>query len=35
MVNPEAELKLESSSKVIVLGKPEQIQKLNTLYNIN
>lgn len=35
MVNPEAELKLTQNSKVIVLGKPEQIQKLNSLYNIN
>ncbi|MBE9491013.1 MAG: NAD-binding protein [Bacteroidetes bacterium] len=35
IVNPEADLKLEPNSKVIVLGKPEQIQKLNTLYNIN
>jgi hypothetical protein len=25
---------LESNSKVIVLGRPEQIQKLNSLYNI-
>jgi voltage-gated potassium channel len=35
MVNPEADLKLESNFKIIVLGKPEQIQKLNSLYNIN
>lgn len=35
MVNPEAELKLTPNSKVIVLGKPEQIQKLNSLFNIN
>ena len=35
IVNPEADLKLEPNSKVIVLGKPEQIQKLNSLYNIN
>lgn len=34
IVNPEAELKLESDSKIIVLGKPEQIQKLNSIYNI-
>jgi len=35
IVNPDADLKLASNSKVIVLGKPEQIQKLNSLYNIN
>lgn len=35
LVNPEAELKLVPSSKLIVLGRPEQIQKLNSLYNIN
>jgi len=35
IVNPEADLKLVPNSKVIVLGRPEQIQKLNTLYNID
>jgi voltage-gated potassium channel len=35
MVNPEADLKLVPNSKVIVLGQPEQIQKLNSIYNIN
>ncbi len=35
IVNPEAELKLVPGSKVIVLGRPEQIQKLNTLYNLD
>jgi voltage-gated potassium channel len=35
LVNPEASLKLVPNSKVIVLGRPEQIQKLNTLYNID
>ena len=35
MVNPEADLKLAPNSKVIVLGRPEQIQKLNSVYNIN
>lgn len=35
IVNPEAELKLVPDSKVIVLGRPEQIQKLNTLYNLD
>jgi len=35
IVNPEADIRLELNSKVIVLGRPEQIQKLNSLYNIN
>lgn len=34
IVNPEAETKLVSGSKIIVLGQPEQIQKLNSEYNI-
>ncbi len=34
IVNPEAELPLVANSKIIVLGRPEQIQKLNSLYNI-
>ncbi|HLV37821.1 potassium channel protein [Xanthomarina sp.] len=34
IINPEAELKLEPGSKIIVLGRPEQIQKLNSLYNL-
>ncbi|MEH6535456.1 MAG: potassium channel protein [Psychroserpens sp.] len=34
IVNPEADLKLVPNSKVIVLGRPEQIQKLNSLYDI-
>lgn len=34
LINPEADLKLRPLSKVIVLGRPEQIQKLNSLYNI-
>ncbi len=34
LINPEAELELVPNSKVIVLGRPEQIRKLNTLYNI-
>ena len=34
LINPEAEQKLNPNSKVIVLGRPEQIQKLNSLYNI-
>ena len=35
IVNPEAELKLVPNSKIIVLGKPEQIQMLNRLYDID
>ena len=34
LVNPDAELELMPKSKVIVLGRPEQIQTLNSLYNI-
>ncbi|MBD0830531.1 potassium channel protein [Aestuariibaculum sp. TT11] len=34
LVNPEAELELASNSKIIVLGRPEQIENLNSLYNI-
>ncbi|MEZ4793807.1 MAG: NAD-binding protein, partial [Gelidibacter sp.] len=34
IVNPEAELRLVPNSKIIVLGRPEQIEKLNSLYNI-
>lgn len=34
IVNPEAEQELLPNSKVIVLGRPEQIQKLNALYKI-
>nr|WP_262910645.1 potassium channel protein [Psychroserpens luteolus] len=35
IVNPEADMKLEPNSKIIVLGRPEQIQKLNSLYGID
>ncbi|MFD1615021.1 potassium channel family protein [Gelatiniphilus marinus] len=35
LVNPEADLKLAPNSKIIVLGRPEQIQALNTIYNIS
>ncbi len=35
IVNPEAELKLAPKSKIIVLGRPEQIEGLNSEYNIN
>ncbi len=33
-VNPEAELVLAPHSKIIVLGRPEQIEELNSVYNI-
>ncbi|MBO3117625.1 NAD-binding protein [Winogradskyella sp. DF17] len=34
IVNPEADTKLVSGSKIVVLGRPEQIQRLNSEYNI-
>lgn len=34
IINPEADLPLEPKSKVIVLGKPEQINKLNKMFHI-
>ena len=34
VINPEASQELPEHSKVIVLGRPEQIHKLNSLYNI-
>ncbi|ALJ04645.1 potassium transporter TrkA [Pseudalgibacter alginicilyticus] len=34
IVNPEVELELEPNSKIIVLGRPEQIETLNKEYNI-
>ncbi len=34
IVNPDANTKLIPGSKVIVLGQPKQIQKLNSEYNI-
>lgn len=34
IVNPEAELELAPNSKIIVLGRPEQIKALNSAYNI-
>jgi len=34
-INPEANQKLVPNSKVIVLGRPEQIQNLNSTYNID
>ncbi|AUC80817.1 TrkA family potassium uptake protein [Lacinutrix sp. Bg11-31] len=35
IVNPEAETKLVPHSKVIVLGRPEQIQELNSIYDLD
>ncbi|MEO1013163.1 MAG: potassium channel protein [Bacteroidota bacterium] len=34
LINPEADMKLLPNSKVIVLGRPEQIQKLNEMFHI-
>jgi len=34
ILNPEADLELEPRSKVIVLGRPEQITKLNEMFSI-
>lgn len=34
IINPDADLKLHPRSKVIVLGRPEQIQKLNEMFHI-
>lgn len=34
IVNPEADTALIAGSKIIVLGRPEQIDKLNSLYDI-
>lgn len=35
IINPEADLKLQPKSKVIVLGRPEQIRKLNEMFHID
>ncbi len=35
LVNPEAKIQLVPNSKVIVLGRPEQIQKLNTIFSLD
>ncbi|MBT8272486.1 MAG: potassium channel protein [Bacteroidia bacterium] len=35
LVNPGSDQPLHANSRVIVLGRPEQIQQLNTLYNID
>lgn len=34
IVNPEADIELVPKSKIIVLGRPEQIERLNSTYNI-
>lgn len=34
IINPEADLQLQPRSKVIVLGRPEQIRKLNEMFKI-
>lgn len=34
IINPEADLQLQPKSKVIVLGRPEQIRKLNEMFQI-
>ncbi|MDT0622901.1 potassium channel family protein [Croceitalea vernalis] len=35
IINPEADLQLESKGKVIVLGRPEQIDKLNQMFQLD
>ena len=35
IINPEADLPLQPKSKVIVLGRPEQIRKLNEMFHIH
>jgi voltage-gated potassium channel len=35
IINPEADLKLQPQGKVIVLGRPEQIKKLNGMFHID
>ena len=35
IVNPEADTPLVPKSKIIVLGRPEQIDKLNSIYNLD
>ncbi|MFS4469443.1 potassium channel family protein [Maribacter sp. 2210JD10-5] len=34
IINPEADLQLQPKSKVIVLGRPEQIKRLNEMFHI-
>ena len=35
IINPEAEIKLVPNSKIIVLGKIEQVKKLNSIYDLD
>jgi len=35
IINPEADMQLQPKSKVIVLGRPEQIRKLNEMFHID
>jgi voltage-gated potassium channel len=35
IINPEADLELEPKGKVIVLGRPEQIDKLNLMFQLD
>lgn len=35
IVNPDADINLVPNSKIIVLGRPEQIQKLNSEFNLS
>jgi len=35
IINPEADMRLQPKSKVIVLGRPEQIRKLNEMFQID
>ena len=35
IINPEADMPLQPKSKVIVLGRPEQIRKLNEMFHID
>lgn len=35
IINPEADLRLQAKSKIIVLGRPEQIRKLNEMFHID
>ncbi|MEO0527686.1 MAG: NAD-binding protein, partial [Bacteroidota bacterium] len=35
IINPEADLQLQPKSKIIVLGRPEQIKKLNNMFHIH
>lgn len=35
IINPEAEIKLAPNSKIIVLGRTEQVQNLNSIYDLD